>query len=233
MWQLNVPHEGVKVFDSPEAREINLARLEHLESCNLPLEKKRVLDVGCGIGHLAQFFVLKDCEIVCLDGRPENVEKLRRYSPEIRTEVIDVETGSFSELGTFDIVFCYGLLYHLENPLHVLKRLAEVCKEMILIETMVTDSKLPLTILVRESPDLNQSLSGIGNRPSPSYVLTGLEAAGYPFLYVPKTPPSHPDFTYTWKNNLQYTRNRHNLRAVFIGSRVPFSNPRLRQVAAR
>jgi len=41
------------VFDAPEALAINGARMSHLESLGLPLAGKRVLDAGCGVGHLA------------------------------------------------------------------------------------------------------------------------------------------------------------------------------------
>ena len=49
--------EGLETFDSPAARSLNRARMEHLDSLGLPLSGKSVLDVGCGVGHLAQYFV--------------------------------------------------------------------------------------------------------------------------------------------------------------------------------
>src|SRR5437879_1681755 len=73
---------GVETFDTPAALEINRARMSHLESLRLRLENKSVLDVGCGVGHLAQFFLDANCRVVCVDGRPENVRALASRYPE-------------------------------------------------------------------------------------------------------------------------------------------------------
>jgi 2-polyprenyl-3-methyl-5-hydroxy-6-metoxy-1,4-benzoquinol methylase len=50
-------------------------------------------------------------------------------------------------LGRFDIVHCLGLLYHLENPLAALKNLHRVCDGVLLLETIIVDSKLPMLLL--------------------------------------------------------------------------------------
>ncbi|PYT28487.1 MAG: hypothetical protein DMG57_14440 [Acidobacteria bacterium] len=73
---------GVETFDTPAALEINRARMSHLKSLRLPLENKFVLDVGCVVGHLAQFFDDRNCRVVCVDGRPENVRALASRYPE-------------------------------------------------------------------------------------------------------------------------------------------------------
>jgi tRNA (mo5U34)-methyltransferase len=39
------------------------------------------------------------------------------------------------KLGTFDVVLFLGSLYHMENPLHALKRVFQVTKELAIIET--------------------------------------------------------------------------------------------------
>ena len=67
-----------RTFDQPAAEAINMARLEHLDSLNLPLRGKRVLDLpGSGVGHLAQFFVERGCEVVCVDGRGAGEHRAR------------------------------------------------------------------------------------------------------------------------------------------------------------
>jgi 2-polyprenyl-3-methyl-5-hydroxy-6-metoxy-1,4-benzoquinol methylase len=48
-----LPGHRVETFDEPASLAINAARLEHLASLNLPVEGKRVLDVGCSVGHYA------------------------------------------------------------------------------------------------------------------------------------------------------------------------------------
>ena len=41
--------------------------------------------------------------------------------------------------GPFDIVLCFGLLYHLRHPLLALEKIHKICKELLLIESHVLD----------------------------------------------------------------------------------------------
>src|SRR4051812_27811086 len=129
---------GTEGFNTPAAHEINKARLEHLAALGLPLNGRRVLEVGGGVGHLSTFFLDRDCDLVTTEARPENVAEMRRLYPHLDARIVDVESG-LADLGRFDVVFCYGLLYHLENPIRALRNMVEVCDDLLLIETMITD----------------------------------------------------------------------------------------------
>lgn len=219
---------SVEVFDTPEAHAINDARLEHLNSLSLDLKRKSVLDVGCGIGHLSNFFVKQGCRVVCVDGRWENIARLRSLYPGLEARVMNVEVDSLGELGDFDVVFCYGLLYHLENPIAALRNMANCCKEFLLLETMVTDDSQPVMQLVDEASETNnQAMSGFGCRPTPAFVAMALSRIGFPFVYVSDERPNFPDFQFEWKNDAQWFREGHPLRCIFVASRSRLENPRL------
>ncbi len=218
---------GVETFDQFESIEINRARMEHLASLNLPIEGKRVLDVGCGVGHLAQFFVSKGCEVLCVDARKENISSLQTRYPGLNAIVADIEVGSLSKFGKFDTVFCYGLLYHLENPLVALRNMSSVCKELFFLETTVTDHILPIVKIEDESLAFSQASRGLGCRPSPSYIVMALNRIGFKFVYAPRKSPQHRDFQFRWKNDLSHWRNGHPLRCIFVASRVELQNPNL------
>lgn len=49
--------------------------------------------------------------------------------------IADFMKTDLSLLGTFDVTFFFGSLYHMENPLEPLRRLAAVTKEVAVIET--------------------------------------------------------------------------------------------------
>src|SRR5580692_6243260 len=169
--ELPVGGGGLGVFDSQDALAINRARLAHLESLGLPLSGKSVLDVGCGVGHLAQFFVERGCRTVCVDARNENIDRLRALYPDLEAAVANVETDRLANFGVFDIVFCYGLLYHLANPVAGLANIAEACGGLLLLETMIADHPLPLCRLADEPTEtLNQAVGGVGSRPTPAFV---------------------------------------------------------------
>ena len=220
-------HGGLEVFDAPNAIAINQARMANLESLNLPLAGKRVLDVGCGVGHLAARLAQMGCSTVCIDGRETNIASLRSRYPQLEAHVGNVETESLSRFGRFHIVFSYGLLYHLENPLQSLRNMEAVCDELLLLETIICDHELPIVRVEDESTDVNQALGGIAGRPSPHYVVLALNRVGFPYVYAPVTPPEHEDFRFAWLNNLDCARDGHNLRCIFVASRTELKNSAL------
>lgn len=59
----------------------------------------------------------------------------RALDSKVETKVSDFMEMDLNEIGTFDVVFFLGVLYHLENPLAALRRVAAVTKEMAVIET--------------------------------------------------------------------------------------------------
>lgn len=229
----NLDVVGTEIFENENAKRINTARMEHLENLALPLAGKRVLDVGCGIGHWTDFFLKKNCSLVSIDARQENIDLFRSRHPLVESHVLNIESNSGGDLGIFDIVFCYGLFYHLENPVVALRNMASVCGGILLLETLVMDHELPLCQIVDESLSANQALGGLGHRPTPGYVVFLLNRAGFNFIYTPKIPPHHPDFEFEWKNNLETTRAGRNLRCIFVASKNELKNKNLNSIVSK
>jgi SAM-dependent methyltransferase len=221
------PSAAIEVFDAPNSLKENATRIAHLRSLNLQLRGKSVLEIGCGIGHLSQFFINESCRLLSIDGRQENIEIFKKRNPEIEARLIDVEQQSLDSLGMFDVVFCYGLLYHLENPFSAIRKISRVCKELLLLETLVCDSDLPVVRIESEPIDSDQALYGVGSRPSPNYVIFALSQAGFTNIYRPIVPPEGPEYNFDPKNNLDISRNGHRLRSVFVASKKPLKNRQL------
>jgi SAM-dependent methyltransferase len=211
---------GVESFDTDAALQINEARLTHLASLDLPLDARRVLEVGAGVGRLTGFFIDRGCSVVATEARSENVAELSRRLPTVDAREADVEE-SLEHLGRFDVVFCYGLLYHLESPLRALRNMAAVCDGLLLIETMVCDSRYAVLRLEDETKSVNQALRGLAHRPSPSYLAIALNRVGFDYVYAPTDPPDHPDYRFSWLDNMDTARDGALLRDVFVASRAP------------
>ena len=216
-----------QLFDEDLAVTINRARLDFLASLELPLTGKRVLDAGCGVGRHTPFYTSRGCTVIGIDGRPENITVMNERYPEVEGIVGDLQNMDLERLGLFDIVHCFGLLYHLESPVAALRRLANVCREYLILETMVCDAKKPIVVLADESLSTNQALAGLGCRPSPSFVAMALDRLGFQHVYGTTDPPNHPDFLFEWRDTLDVTRAGCNLRCMFVASRAPIQNGRL------
>lgn len=209
------------VFLTPEAIAINRARLAHLASLGLSLERKRVLEVGAGIGLLTGFFVDRGCSVLVTDGNPQNVAAIRQRYPACQVEVLDLDREQdLSRFGRFDIIFCYGTLYHLTKPEEALARLARICDGQILIETGVALGRFAEIHFLKDFSGNNQAVSGIGCRPTRQWVLDTLRR-WFGHGYITRTQPDYPDYQTNWE--LPDTRLMY--RAVFIGSKEPLNNP--------
>jgi hypothetical protein len=123
--------------------------------------------------------------------------------------VADVQADDLASLGRLDIVHCFGLLYHLDSPVIALRRLHDVCGELLLLETMVCDSSAPMSILADEPGAVNQALAGLGCRPSPAFIVTALNRIGFRHIYGATTPPRHPDFSFEWRDNGDVVRDEY------------------------
>jgi SAM-dependent methyltransferase len=212
-------HDAADPFLTGDARRINRARLEHLASLGLDLDGRRVLEVGAGIGLLTSFFEARGCEVLSTDGRPAHVAEMRRRWPRRRVERVDLDAisarAALAALGPFDVVFCYGTLYHLADPDGALAALAGV-SPVILLETCVTPGRHVDVHPVRESAAANQALGAVGCRPTRPWVMEQL-VRHWGFAYVSRRQPRHEEFETDW----QVPAKSGNHRAVFVGSKSP------------
>jgi SAM-dependent methyltransferase len=215
---------GIEVFDDANAAGINTARIGWLSRLDLDPKGRAVLDVGAGVGYFSRYYADRGASVVALEGRAENVAVLRERHPDIQAHVADVQAEDLRGFATFDIVHCFGLLYHLDSPVIALRRMEAVCRDVLLLETMVCDSRSPIMLLADETHTVNQALAGLGCRPSPTFVAMALNRIGFANVYGTTDPPHHPDFQFDWLDNGDVTRHGHNLRCMFVASRRPLAD---------
>lgn len=220
-------------FRGVHDRRDNARRLEHLASLGLDLQGKRVLEVGAGAGELTGFFLDRDATVTSTEPRPENcrlfAETLRTYrsigyakAANCTLVTADIEGIDRRIAATFEIVFCYGLLYHLADPEAALAALAKRCSGLFLLETCVAFGDHEAINPV--DPDRNvpsQSFEGRGCRPTRPWIFNRLKSL-YPHVYVPRTQPAHEEFPLDWAAPPPASGFT---RAVFVASRQPLSNP--------
>lgn len=215
-------------FLNKSYQQHNIARLSHLDSLGLDLQHKTVIEFGAGIGDHTYFYLLKNCDVLSTDARQELTDFIRsRFGNKTMTLDVEKEILKIRDLPKFDIVHCYGLLYHISNPEEFLESLHGK-GSLLLLETCVSsDYKLDNIYLVEENKfNPTQSYSGKGSRPTRQWIFNKLKEI-YPFVYLPRTQPSHPEFPKDWTQN--FSNEKTNLkRAVFIASEIELDLPALR-----
>ncbi len=111
---------------SPDRR----AFYEELATILARLAPRRVLDVGCGTGHLLRFLIDRmethPERIVGIDHSEAGIRRARALLPSGIWVVGDLYNLS-TDLGPFDLVLCTEVLEHLHEPSRAVERLRERC----------------------------------------------------------------------------------------------------------
>lgn len=216
--------QAIIKFHSDRYLRHNSRRLEHLASLHIPVSKMSVLEVGAGIGDHSHYYIDRGCEITITEARKENLEYLHQRYPDTNILQLDLDNPVPLKDAPFDVVHCYGTLYHLKNPESALTFLSQCCKQLLLLETCVSFGEDEKENLVKEpQKDPTQAFAGIGCRPTRPWILSRLKKH-FEYVYIPKTQPNHEEFPIDWTNPEKHTGLS---RAIFIASRSKLDNEML------
>jgi 2-polyprenyl-6-hydroxyphenyl methylase / 3-demethylubiquinone-9 3-methyltransferase len=100
--------------------QINPLRLDWIQSL-LPLAGKRVLDVGCGGGILADAMACKGAQVVGIDLATKalkvaQLHALEANTPNLEYREVSAEALAAEQPSTFDAVTCMEMLEHVPDP---------------------------------------------------------------------------------------------------------------------
>jgi FkbM family methyltransferase len=184
------------------------------------------LDAGCGLGFFTQ--ILSECQLKAagFDGRQTNVDEARRRYQDLRFDIGDIEDSSIAQLGYFDFVLCFGLLYHLENPLRAIRHLRALTGKVLLLESMCLPSEEPFALLREEHPLDDQSLTNLAFYPSEGCIVKMLYSCGFSSVYRVSPLPDHDDFRETSENRRARTVIVASFHDLKLPSLVKLQEPR-------
>lgn len=106
------------------------------------------LDIGAADGYESRAVALAGASrTVAVELKEELFEQARISQAQLEIANLDVlrlDARRIDEhgLGTFDVVLCFGFLYHLRNPFNMLKRLRAMTGDLLLLETHVAPVRL-------------------------------------------------------------------------------------------
>ncbi|MGB2665548.1 MAG: methyltransferase domain-containing protein [Candidatus Acidiferrum sp.] len=75
---------------------------------------ERILDLGCGTGHLTEQIADRGAKVVGVDKSPEMIQQARAKFPSLQFEVMDAREIVFAE--PFDAVFSNATLHWIKEP---------------------------------------------------------------------------------------------------------------------
>ena len=139
----NVDHAEISKFEELASRwwdpnsefkalhDINPLRLDYIDQ-RATLNGKRVLDVGCGGGILAESMAQRGAEVTGIDMGEAPLEVARLHKLESGVDVdyrrITAEQMAEEMPGAFDVVTCMEMLEHVPEPGSVIAACAKLVK---------------------------------------------------------------------------------------------------------
>lgn len=91
-----------------------------------PQPGERILDIGCGTGHLASEIAERGAHVVGIDSSPAMIEAARQAYPDLTFQVEDAQSFSFAE--PFDAIFSNATLHWINEPEKAVKCIAAALK---------------------------------------------------------------------------------------------------------
>jgi hypothetical protein len=162
--------------------------------------------------------------VTITEARPENVSILKARFPEQRVISVDLEVPRALPESPFEIVHCYGLLYHLREPEPLLQFISANCSGMLFLETCVSfGDELAVNVVDEYQANPTQSFSGSGCRPTRPWIFKKLREL-FPHVYLPITQPNHEEFPLDWTDPAAHRSPMGLQRSVFIASALPVTN---------
>lgn len=156
--------ESVYAFRYGPWRARRLLKVLELLPDDWTWEGKRVLELGAAHGDIGAFFADLGAEVVSVEGRKRNIALAKvkhRKVPHLTFVHRNLEED-FRDLGRFDLLIHFGLLYHITNIDSHLASCAAV-SDRIYLETEVLDTDDPY-MTVTLPADLERHDHGLDER---------------------------------------------------------------------
>jgi hypothetical protein len=173
-----------------------------------------LLELGPFNGCIGNEFSKHGASVTCIEGRQENVERIKAYFPHLNVLQADLDTPEWT-WGTYDVIVHWGVLYHLQNH-HRQSLINSInhCK-ILLLESVVHDYHEPMLYYHTEN-GIDQSLTNVGGCPTTTYVERILDDSGAYYRRIMSTQLDAHPHCYSWKEQNTNKPDRYKRRMWIV-----------------
>lgn len=118
--------------DMATLHQINPLRLRYVEQCFDGLRGKRIADIGCGAGLVAEPLAAAGAVVTGIDMAEDLIDTARRHAADAQVDIdyrtMAVEALAEEQPGRFDAVTCLEMLEHVPQPDAVVAACARLLK---------------------------------------------------------------------------------------------------------
>jgi tRNA (mo5U34)-methyltransferase len=174
---------------------------------NIDLSNDRVLDIAANDGFWSFWSESRGCKDVLAidvddyskydwghfipdinqinqDHKDKNFYKIREIlGSSVKREKLSVYDLSSEKNGMFDLVFCYGLIYHLRHPLLAIDKIYSVCRSTAILRTFTVNYNTLAPISMFYEDDVCNGFTN-WNGPNISCVLHWMKNSGFKYFFI-------------------------------------------------
>jgi tRNA (mo5U34)-methyltransferase len=185
-------------------------------------EGRRILEIGPKHGKDSLLLAtLNPSELVLID-LPEKASLVHEWFPQlsatckalhVKANILSLTEEQYKQLGSFDLIWCLGVLYHNAEQLKLLKKLFDLCNlnGCVVIESATTRTRRleKLNVVEIHWPSTYRNVQTITHLPSRQAIKSWMEMAGFTNVKI-------------WG---VYSREIGSQRAVLTGTKTCDSKP--------
>lgn len=188
-WQLG--GDVITPVLGPELPDVHRTRLALMEgpvraALSAAGPNASVIDLACNEGWFShRLLEWGASRVLGVDIRPQLIrraELVRAHfgisSERLELRCADVFDLVASELGTFDVVLCLGLVYHLENPIGAMRIARALTRGVCVIESQLTRQEEAIVLGNGQSDLYEENLASFAARVETDYESNMLASAG-------------------------------------------------------
>jgi len=190
-------------FDKGSYSEWQKKRIKYIENHYGKewFKGKKILEVGCGFGHIGAYFSELGGDVTCSDARQEYLDVINDRHPKIKTVQADLDDTNWRLGEDWDLILHLGTVYHLGDHTIPLIQACSATKHMVL-ESECCDSDSPYDVIFQREDtkgiDYAYNLRGI--TPSAANIERVLDFCGVEYQRCDDPQLNTELHTYDWES---------------------------------